>query len=499
MRLTLCGNVHLESKQNNGSISGVFLYMLTEVSNGSFNSITFILNKYVESLRCLITLLGFMICSIPCISGTVATGGSTSGGFFSKDSLYDHISQERCADLVCRFMYMQNSNTIQRELGANAFELERLSAFVREALDYPGLSISRVSLTGYSSIEGDYAHNEVLSRERVEHFYTYLCERFPELYRFPHDMAWVAEDWKGLSDRVKVSSINEREEILDIIRNVRIFDDREVLLMRLNGGHAYRLLETDFFPWLRRVELRIEYKNLPADKAPTASDPIIYNVLDEKESDFRHNRSLALAREKNMIYDWKCKARSNTSDYRFALKTNALLWAGILPDLKHTAPVVNAALEYRFSNHWSAELSGMYSYWYFNSRREFQGISGYGLEPRYRYILPGNVMEIYGGIYGRIGDYDKRTPYELPEEEKAAMDNDTDNYTGEYWDAGVSAGLHLRLLGNWGLEVGARVGYLKTKAIRYIMDGKYNWYESEHPYGRLRMTGLNLNLVYRFK
>jgi hypothetical protein len=230
----------------------------------------------------------------------------------------------------------------------------------------------------------------------------------------------------------------------------------------------------------------------------------------------------------------------------FSLKTNLLLWAGVLPDFKHTTPVANAALEYYITDCWSVELGAMYSYWRYDSNREFQGISGYRLEPRYRFALPGDRFELYLGIYGRVGDYDlhKRKSVESSQlrvdsddvarsidNGQMTIDNDASRsqlstvnsqlsteqtrsqndaqpnsqfsifnsqFTGDYWDAGLSAGFTFRLVGGWGLEVGARAGYVSTKVIYYTPEGDYNWYKSEKKYNNVRVTDLNLSLIYCF-
>jgi hypothetical protein len=191
--------------------------------------------------------------------------------------------------------------------------------------------------------------------------------------------------------------------------------------------------------------------------------------------------------------------------HRFALKTNLLLWAGIQSDFSHTTPVANVALEYFITPHWSVELGAMYSYWHYDSRQEFQGVSGYRLESRYYLGLSG-WMDIYAGLYGRVGDYDRHTI------DKGQLTNDnaaqptlnsplsTLHYTGKYWDAGLSAGLTFYLGRRWAIEAGARGGYLQTDAIRYTPDEQYNWFRNNEPsYNKVRITDLNVSVIYRFR
>jgi hypothetical protein len=401
--------------------------------------------------------------------------------------LYRHISHEKSAVWSCYFTYAQGSGAISPGLGSNAAELKKLDRFITQALNYPALLISRIRLTGYCSIEGSYTRNEVLARERVGEFYAYLCGYYPDLHCSPHDLAWVAEDWDGLSCLVRASRMNEREEILEIIRTVPVCDSdiREALLVKLNGSHAWHFMERKLFPRLRRVELRIEYQSVRPHDAGNAAQP----ALSSKDA------QQALSPE-----------LSTLNPPHFALKTNLLLLAGVQSDFKYTTPVNNVALEYYINDHWSVEFSAMYSYWRYNSRREFQGVSGYRLEPRYRHIFPGARLEAYLGLYGRSGDYDLRFAQSATDNAQSAINNEqmtnigqpTLNYTGDYWDAGASAGLFIRLAGNLGCEVGARAGYVSTNAIKYIRKYDRYLYESERGYRKLRVTDLNLSLIYRF-
>jgi len=437
-----------------------------------------------------ILFLGITLHLAPC------AGQGASDFQLIRDSLHQHISREMRAEITCRFTYEQGSSLVSTHLGSNATELDRLNVFIHQALDHPDYSISHIRLTGYSSIEGDYTHNETLARERAEYFHTYLQVRYPELYHYPHSVAWVAEDWQGLSKLVRTSDLNEREEVLEIIRKVPVYDDREALLMKLNGGHAYYIMENTIFPQLRRVELQIEYQLTP--KAETiAVDQLIYKVLEKDTVDFRDNRSLALAQAASEKAPTTSPLRGTppraggelAAQPKFAIKTNTLLWAGVQSDFKYTTPVANIALEYYINNNWSIEAGAMYSYWNYNSNQEFQGIAGYRLEPKYSYTFHGSRYGAYLGIYTRTGDYDIR----LVNKETVV------NYTGKYWDAGISGGITINLIAGVGLEIGARAGYVKTKAAYYTRENGENWFEEYKPYAKVRVTDLNVSLVYRFK
>jgi hypothetical protein len=453
-----------------------------------------------------ILFAGLLFVLVPC-NGQEANFARTES-----DSLYRHISREMSAEWSCHFTYAQGKGTLSSDLGNNAEELEKLDTFIRHALAHPTLYLSRIRLTGYSSVEGGYARNESLARQRVQQFYLYLQEFYPELYHYPHSMAWVAEDWSSLSARIKASQLKERDDILDIISRIPVYDTREALLMKLNGGRPWLFMEREFFPGLRRVELGIEYSTTPL--VTIKETPLLQPAPKEREPD--HAASDSITTISDLVSDSISAAPDSLSSgagrveaparIRFALKTNLLLWAGVQSDFRYTAPVINAALEYYINDHWSVEAGAMYSYWHYNSGKEFQGISGYRLEPRYRYAFPGDRFEAYLGIYGRMGDYDSQTV----DSSQLTVDSDnaaqptvnyqlpTVNYTGDYWDAGLSAGVSIRLIGNLGVEAGVRAGYVSSDPYKYTRDNYYNWFDSRWRYWKVGITDLNMSLIYRF-
>jgi len=422
-----------------------------------------------------------------------------------RDSLYQQIRDEGYATLSCRFVYEQGRSEIQPGLGENDQELFHLDTFIRLALNHPDLFIRRIRLSGYSSIEGGYIVNERLAYNRIEKLRNYIYIHYPALYAYPLDMDWTPEDWKELSRLAKLYQISEYEEVIDIIRRVPGFDTREELLRKLNGGRAYREMEQYIFPHLRRVEISFEFGASPLAKSSSVKggplnatsdtstvvtdDPLIYNVLEKDDPKFADNQSLSDASTEQTK---QVVRRSNhiCSPTTWAVKTNVSQWAGIMPDIKQTTFLPNLAVEYFITERWSVEAGAFYSYWHYNGDKEFQGLSGYRVEPRFWLGLPSGDFDIFLGPYMRFGDYDIQ---------RLRGGEVTTNYTGDYWDAGISAGLSFRLAGGWGLEVGARAGYVDTNAILYTPENGKKWFDSRKSYSKCKVTDLNVSLVYRFR
>jgi hypothetical protein len=480
--------------------------------------------RHVVLSRLLLPAGLFFFTFTPCrgqVSGSVTT---------ERDSVYRRVLEEGVLTLGCHFSYVLNSSDIDPLLGNNPRELERLDAFMRVALsDFP-LYVRRVSLSGFSSIEGPYAVNERLARDRVRTFKNHLDEAYHLSEQVPVDVAWVPEDWGGLYNMVQDTLFDGREDVLRLIETVDVFRGREEALMRLRRGKVYQWLLSDYFPRLRRVEIRVEYdlqrmlqdiyhreldgaalaEALEAERARLreevrleldASLPRIDTVVSAPGGTFG-----ILGRGEIYSVTYTPKKLCDVRYPAWGIKTNLMHLAGFVRGVGHTTPLLNLSLERFFTPHLSVEAGVAYSEWSYDQGREFQGISAYRLEPRYRLHLPGDRFGLYLGLYGRTGDYGLTR---LMDNGQMTNDNDkaqpgvnaqysTVNYTGDYWDAGLSAGLTVRLLCRLGLEIGLRGGYVSTTVFECTPEGGYNWYERERKYRKVKVTDLNVSLTWRF-
>lgn len=406
------------------------------------------------------------------------------------------------------FTYPRASIRMNRLWGNNDQEMIRLDSLLHAVSERSGeIAIGRVFITGHSSVEGDYTYNDLLARERAFALNRYLRLRNEALSHHPIEVAWISEDWKGLAYWVRHYQLNEQEEVQAIIRKVPHYNTRKRLIKKLNGGKSYQFIEEHILPKLRRVEVEVEVEMLhhPGLRPPLLEkegssvrdndlQPECSASLPEQDDSQKENVSQV---EHCGVSEPGCSAslpelpelpEGRGNRYHLAIKTNLLLLAGIQSDLGYTTPTANLALEYYINRHWSVELGGVYSYWHYNHDSEFQGLSGYWLEPRYSLPFAKDRLSWYIGAYGRLGDYD-------------IMQDDMQylGATGKYWDAGLSSGLLIALPYNWGIEIGARAGYVSSKVNKYEMDGACKLLKQRMMYHKIRITDINLTLIYRIK
>lgn len=165
--------------------------------------------------------------------------------------------------------YKQGSARVDASFGKNPEELAYTDSLFKRLHEAGVSHFHQVMVTGYASPEGAYQHNESLARQRAEEFRAYISRTY-----LPKDCPVicnsVAEDWEELRRMVEVSGKPYIRSVCFIIDNYGIFEGRENYLLQLEGGRIYRELLHDFFPYLRRVELRLSYEVSPASDAEAA-------------------------------------------------------------------------------------------------------------------------------------------------------------------------------------------------------------------------------------
>lgn len=115
-----------------------------------------------------------------------------------------------------------------------------------------------ITVTGYSSPEGNYQSNDVIAKRRAEALRRFLETKYNSTL-VEIRTEWVAEDWDRLSDMVRASDMADKDRILDIIDNVDIFKGREIKIRALSGGKSWAYMLKEFFPKLRCASCRIGY------------------------------------------------------------------------------------------------------------------------------------------------------------------------------------------------------------------------------------------------
>ncbi|KAA6335514.1 hypothetical protein EZS27_016261 [termite gut metagenome] len=404
-----------------------------------------------------------------------------------RDSIYRHIIKDGFSQLNCYLSYPQGNSQVLKAYDNNGYELNRLDEFIRFVLTEPSVYINKIFITGYCSIEGTYAYNQQLSKDRVTGFVNFVNREYNLSARYPVEVKWEGEDWNMLRRLVAGSIIPERYEMIQIIDEVRNPDEREMRLRILNGGRPYKQIFDELYPLLRRVNIKVEYDVRQVLKDhPTNGElgEAIDSVLQQKDKQ-PFTKPSKVKRESSRDGKWW---------YPVSLRTNLISWLGFTPDLKHRSFTPNLAAEFYLKDRWSVIASITYSYLNFNKDKQFWGVSGYSIEPRYQLntsFRNDDSQKLYIGGYIQYGDFD----YCLDKKGTRR----TDNYTGIYAQAGLSAGYHFQITPIWGIELGLRGGYQYSNTKIYELEEQPPYLKNKQEKNKIKIDGLNLNVTYKFK
>jgi hypothetical protein len=404
------------------------------------------------------------------------------------DSIYRQIIKDGESQFNCYLSYLQGNSQVVRYYANNTQELDRLDEFIQKAVTESSVYITKIYITGYCSIEGTYSLNEQLSQKRIDDFINFVNKEYNLHNLYPVESAGKGEDWETLRTLITGSLLSERNEMIQIINNVNNPDEREMRLKILNGGRAYKKIFDEYFPLLRRVNIRVEYDihKMIEDQYITDKDAVRTKIdsLLQKEGSKKKKATSQKHRE-------KIEATSP-----FIIKTNIMSWAGVTPDNKYRTFMPNIAAEVFLNSLWSVAGSATCSYWNFDGNKQFWGVSGYSIESRY-WLNPSYDISspwnsgLYIGGYVQVGDYDYCLDVKGTKR--------TDNYTGVYAQAGLSIGYHMPINSVWGVEIGLRGGYQYSQTEIYDIQSPTYFLKEKLTENKVKINGLNLNLTYRFK
>lgn len=491
------------------------------------------------------TILLFIVCLLPAGAFAWQTSGADTlkPDILYRDSTYRRVIKEGTTSLNCYFSYPQGGWQIQKAYGNNAFELDKLDKFIRSSLADTLIYVRKVTLTGYCSIEGSYTMNEKLAHDRANGFRNYLNFEYGLSVRYPVEVRYVGEDWDKLRELVDASTLPEREEVLMIIDRIDIFKGREKKLMDLNGGVPYNRMMEELFPWLRRVEIVVEYdlhriieeryrrkltdaefqEVLAHERAAAAAEELrIANAGQQAEEERQRAEQIRVEQERaeqarladeqrskeearrldEQLFREKwlaerqarreARRKRNLLEPLIAVKTNLYSWAGMTPDFEYTSFTPNLSAEVFFARRWSAVANVAYANWDYDGDKQHWGVSAYSLEPRFWLNGDGRYRWCYVGVYGQLGDFDNRST------DAGRMAEGKANCTGTYWEGGLSVGCYLLLNAHWGVEFGLRGGYRSADVNAYEVEAPYYYFDRNFNEEHFGLTGVNISISYRF-
>ena len=140
----------------------------------------------------------------------------------------------------------------------NVEELAKITGTIDSVKHDSDITIKSVSIKGYASPESPYSNNTRLAKGRTEALKVYV----ENMYHFGEGFIktdFEPEDWAGLERYVMTSSLEHKDEILEVIRSDRDPDKKEWVI-KSTWKEEYRYLLKNCYPALRHSDYTIEYE-----------------------------------------------------------------------------------------------------------------------------------------------------------------------------------------------------------------------------------------------
>lgn len=170
------------------------------------------------------------------------------------------IEKSRKADGHAYIDFPVNKTEIYPDYRRNPIELANIRDTISLIKNDPDYTITSLSLKGYASPEGAYANNERLAKGRTEALRAYITK----LYNFPASIlhtSWEAEDWQGLADWLRKSTMTDADKIIEIINDPRYASnpDAREWLIKSRYPVQYKKLLAEVYPGLRHTDYSVSY------------------------------------------------------------------------------------------------------------------------------------------------------------------------------------------------------------------------------------------------
>ena len=166
-------------------------------------------------------------------------------------------TKRREESLTAMITFPVNKTNLNLNLGNNRSEIKRINDKVQELTTNSSLTVDALSLTGYASPEGNADLNQRLSEGRVKSIAAYLVRTYPR-FKDHYTSRALGADWDGLRAAIEESSVDYKEQIIQIIQE-RAASERTAALRAIDNGKTYAHLLQTYYPPLRRTVITFSF------------------------------------------------------------------------------------------------------------------------------------------------------------------------------------------------------------------------------------------------
>lgn len=306
-----------------------------------------------------------------------------------------------------------SSSSLDTLAEGNAEELARMRNVFGLIADSAAV-LDSVTISGFASPEGSAEVNRVQADARCRALCDYIVSNYGIDSRLVNIPDTLYIDWAYLARLIEASELNEKQQILDIIKadsqmvrygKGRTIDSRVPQMQRQLPRTTWHRMLREVFPAMRTATAEIAYTPVvkPQPDADDEAEP------EPAEDEIAYPEPRPVLPPAVVTIDSVEQTVYDEFTPHIDLKTNLVGWG---------MAITNLAVEYQWSPRWSVALPVYWSGWnYFSDTRKFRTLA---VEPELRLWLGSRFhVGIHGGLawynYAKNGDWryqdkDGRTP-----------------------------------------------------------------------------------------
>ncbi|MEE1222357.1 MAG: DUF3868 domain-containing protein [Bacteroidaceae bacterium] len=155
--------------------------------------------------------------------------------------------------------YPVNRTELYPDYRNNPRELEKIIETINKVRRDSNVTITAIDIHGYASPEGSWDNNVRLSVGRAATLKSYVSRlmKFPESVFTVHN---TPEDWDGLDSFLVASNLENRDAILQVVRDQSLEPDPRNEKIKSTWPEQYKFILETWYPALRHSDYTVQYK-----------------------------------------------------------------------------------------------------------------------------------------------------------------------------------------------------------------------------------------------
>ena len=166
-------------------------------------------------------------------------------------------TKRREESLTAQITFPVSQTSLNMNLGNNRTEIKRIDDKLTELTRNKNLTVDALSLAGYASPEGSEDLNNRLAQGRVDRVAQYIVSKSPRL-KGHYTSSAMGADWDGLREAIATSSLDHKEQVLEILQKEPV-SERTAALRAIDDGQTYAQLLQTYYPPLRRTVISFSF------------------------------------------------------------------------------------------------------------------------------------------------------------------------------------------------------------------------------------------------